>query len=178
MLGTLVAISAALAFGVGSVLQKVGAPPSEALGVRGVVIHILRSPTYLLGTSLDLVGFVLTAVAARQLALFAVEGILSTSVGITAVLAAWVLGERLLPQAKLAVSLMVAGLVLMSVSAAPETGHDAGATSGRARGERRWHARRGRGGGSLRAFTRDSASARRGGRGRLRRMGRGASPHA
>ena len=126
MLGTLVAISAAVAFGVGSVLQKVGAPPSEALGVRGVVTHILRSPTYLLGTSLDLVGFVLTAVAARQLALFAVEGILSTSVGITAVLAAWVLGEGLPSQAKLAVSLMVAGLVLVSVSAAPETGETLG----------------------------------------------------
>ena len=79
----------------------------------------------------------LTAVAARQLALFAVEGILSTSVGITAVLAAWLLGERLGAPAKLAVSLMVAGLVLLSVSAAPETGHDARAPPGRPRGERR-----------------------------------------
>ena len=54
--------------------------------------------------------------------LFAVEGILSTSVGITAVLAAWLLGERLGAPVKVAVSLMVAGLVLLSVTAAPETG--------------------------------------------------------
>jgi hypothetical protein len=122
MLGTLVATGAALAFGAGSVLQKIGAPPSDALGIRRVVVHILRSPSYLLGTGLDLVGFVLTAVAARQLALFAVEGILSTSVGITVVLAALVLGERLRLQAKFAVSVMVCGLVLLAVSAAPETG--------------------------------------------------------
>jgi drug/metabolite transporter (DMT)-like permease len=126
VLGTLVAFGAALAFGVGSVLQKVGAPPSEALGLRRVVAHMLRSPTYLLGTGLDLVGFVLTAVAARQLTQFAVEGILSTSVGITAVLAAWILGEQLRPRAKLAVALMVVGLVLLSFSAAPSTGTTVG----------------------------------------------------
>ncbi|HJY25428.1 MAG TPA: hypothetical protein VJ649_07120, partial [Actinomycetes bacterium] len=122
MFGTLVAIGAAMAFGVGSVLQKIGAPPPEALGIGRLITHILRSPAYLLGTGLDLLGFVLTAVAARQLALFVVEGILSTSVGITAVLAAWLLNERLGSPAKLAVSLMVAGLVLLSVAAGPETG--------------------------------------------------------
>jgi hypothetical protein len=126
MLGTLVALGAALSFGVGSVLQKIGAPPADALGVRRLIAHILTSRVYLIGTGLDLLGFVLTAVAARQLALFAVEGILSTSVGITAVLAAWVLGERLGPVAKLAVSLMVAGLVLLSFAAAPETGTSLG----------------------------------------------------
>ena len=61
-----------------------------------------------------------------MLPLFAVEGILSTSVGITAVLAAWLLGERLGAPGKVAVSLMVAGLVLLSVSAAPETGSTLG----------------------------------------------------
>jgi drug/metabolite transporter (DMT)-like permease len=118
----LVAISGALSFAVGSVLQKVGAPPQDALGLRRLVRHILTSRVYLLGTGLDLLGFVLTAVAARLMPLFAVEGILSTSVGITAVLAAWLLGERLGVAGKVAVSLMVAGLVLLSVTAAPETG--------------------------------------------------------
>ena len=122
MFGALVAIAGALSFAIGSVLQKVGAPPPDALGVRRLVRHILTSPIYLLGTGLDLVGFVLTAVAARMMPLFAVEGILSTSVGITAVLAAWLLGERLGAAGKVAVSLMVAGLVLLSVTAAPETG--------------------------------------------------------
>ena len=67
-------------------------------------------------------GFVLTAVAARQLALFAVEGILSTGVGFTAVLASLVLHEYLRVPAKLAVMAMVIGLALLAVSAAPETG--------------------------------------------------------
>jgi hypothetical protein len=126
MFGALVAITAAVSFAVGSVLQKVGAPPPEAIGLRRLVRHILTSPVYLLGTGLDLAGFVLTAVAARQLPLFAVEGILSTAVGITAVLAAWFLGERLPLPAKVVVALMVGGLVLLSVTAAPETGSSLG----------------------------------------------------
>ena len=122
MLGALVAISGAVSFAIGSVLQKVGAPPPDAIGLRRLVRHILTSPLYLLGAGLDLVGFLLTAVAARMMPLFAVEGILSTSVGITAVLAAWLLGERLRAPVKVAVSLMVAGLVLLSVTAETETG--------------------------------------------------------
>jgi hypothetical protein len=122
MLGAVIALCAAIAFGTGSVLQKVGAPPADAVGVRRLARHVVTSPTYLLGTSLDVFGFVLTAVAARQLALFAVEGILSTGVGFTAVLASLVLHEYLRVPAKLAVMAMVIGLALLAVSAAPETG--------------------------------------------------------
>jgi hypothetical protein len=122
MLGVIVAISAAVSFAVGSVLQKVGAPSIDLPGLRRLVRHLLTSPAYLLGTGLDLLGFVLTAVAARHLPLFAVEGILSTSVGITAVLAALLLGERLRSAAKLMVGLMVLSLVVLAVTAAPETG--------------------------------------------------------
>lgn len=117
MVGALVAIGAALAFGLGSVLQKIGAPPAESRGIRRLVIHLLTNRTYLAGTALDLLGFVLTAVAARHLPLFALEGILSTSVGVTAVLALWLLGERLTRGARRALSLMVVGLVLLSFSA-------------------------------------------------------------
>jgi hypothetical protein len=122
MLGAVIALCAAIAFGTGSVLQKVGAPPADAVGIRRLARHVVTSPTYLLGTSLDVFGFVLTAVAARQLALFAVEGILSTGVGFTAVLASLVLHEYLRVPAKLAVMAMVIGLALLAVSAAPETG--------------------------------------------------------
>src|SRR4051794_3690178 len=126
MLGAIIALCAALAFGTGSVLQKVGAPPADLIGFRRVVRHVATSPTYMVGTSLDVVGFVLTAVAARELALFAVEGILSTGVGFTAVLAAWLLKERLCAFAKVAVISMIVGLVLLSMSAAPETGSTLG----------------------------------------------------
>ncbi len=126
MVGALIAICAALAFGLGSVLQKVGAPPADAVGFRRVIRHVVTNRTYLLGTALDVFGFVLTAIAARQLALFAVEGILATGVGFTAVLAAWLLKEHLGNSAKLAVMSMMVGLVLLAVSAAPETGHTLG----------------------------------------------------
>jgi hypothetical protein len=122
MLGAVIALCAAIAFGTGSVLQKVGAPPADAIGMRRLARHVLTTPTYLLGTSLDVFGFVLTALAARQLALFAVEGILSTGVGFTAVLAALILHEHLRVAAKLAVMAMIIGLALLAVSAAPETG--------------------------------------------------------
>src|SRR5262245_52828828 len=126
MMGALIALCAAFAFGVGSVLQKVGAPPADATGFRRLLRHVFTKPTYLLGTSLDLFGFILTAIAARQLALFAVEGILSTGVGFTAVLAAWWLKERLSAPAKLAVTSMIVGLALLALSAGPETGDTLG----------------------------------------------------
>ena len=122
MLGAVIALCAAIAFGTGSVLQKVGAPPADAVGMRRLARHVVTSPTYLFGTSLDVFGFVLTALAARQLALFAVEGILSTGVGFTAVLAALILHEHLRVAAKLAVMAMIIGLALLAVSAAPDTG--------------------------------------------------------
>jgi hypothetical protein len=122
MLGAIVAISAAVSFAVGSVLQKVGAPSVDMPGMRRLVRHLLTCPAYLLGTGLDLLGFALTAVAARQLPLFAVEGILSTSVGITAILAGLLLGERLRSAAKLMVGLMVLSLVVLAFTAAPTTG--------------------------------------------------------
>jgi hypothetical protein len=126
MLGALIALCAAVAFGSGSVLQKVGAPPSDAVGIRRLARHVVTTPTYLLGTSLDVFGFVLTALAARQMALFAVEGILSTGVGFTAVLAALVLHEHLRLPAKGAVMAMIIGLALLAVSAEPETGSTLG----------------------------------------------------
>lgn len=126
MVGALIALLAAAAFGTGSVLQKVGAPPVDATGFKRLLRHVFTNPTYLLGTGLDLLGFVLTAVAARQLALFAVEGIVATGVGFTAVLAAWWLKEHLSGLAKLAVVTMIAGLVLLAASAAPETGDTLG----------------------------------------------------
>jgi len=126
MLGAVIALCAAIAFGTGSVLQKVGAPPSDAVGFRRLARHVVTTPRYLIGTSLDVFGFVLTAIAARQLALFAVEGILSTGVGFTAVLAAWILHEHLRAPAKLAVLGMIIGLALLAVSAAPETGSTLG----------------------------------------------------
>lgn len=126
MFGALIALCAAIVFGTGSVLQKVGAPPSDAVGMRRLARHVVTTPTYLLGTSLDVFGFVLTAVAARQLALFAVEGILSTGVGFTAVLAALVLHEHLRLPAKGAVMAMIIGLALLAVSAEPETGSTLG----------------------------------------------------
>ena len=126
MFGALIALCAAIAFGSGSVLQKVGAPPSDAVGIRRLGRHVVTTPTYLLGTSLDVFGFVLTAIAARRLALFAVEGILSTGVGFTAVLAAFILHEHLRLPAKGAVLAMIVGLALLAVSAEPETGSTLG----------------------------------------------------
>ena len=41
MLGALIALCAAIAFGTGSVLQKVGAPPADAVGMRRLAQHVV-----------------------------------------------------------------------------------------------------------------------------------------
>ena len=45
MLGAVIALCAAIAFGTGSVLQKVGAPPADAVGIRRLGRHVVTTPT-------------------------------------------------------------------------------------------------------------------------------------
>jgi drug/metabolite transporter (DMT)-like permease len=115
------ALGAAVAFGIAALLQQVGArrsPLRRQIGLR-LLGELLRQPAFLLGTGLDVVGFVLTFLALRQLPLFAVEATVSGAIAVTAV-GGVLLGERLGRTAWAAVGAVVAGLVLVGAGALPE----------------------------------------------------------
>lgn len=109
-----------LGYGVGSVLQSVGAKrAAAATGVSGVAVIVTQLP-YLLGLAADGVAFLGNVVAARELPLFLVQSIMAASVGVTAVIAA-IRGARLLGRDWAALGVLGVGLVLLAFSATPDS---------------------------------------------------------
>lgn len=112
------AFVACLGYGVGSVLQSVGARrTAAATGLTGLG-RILGQLPYLLGLALDGVAFLAQVVALQRLPLFLVQSVLVGSVGVTAVIAA-LRGERLDWRDWASLGGLGAGLVLLCVTADP-----------------------------------------------------------
>jgi drug/metabolite transporter (DMT)-like permease len=116
------ALAAALAFGVASVLQQVGArqPTVRKRVGLGLLTDLVRQPLFLAGIVLDGGGFALTFLALRRLPLFAVESAVASAVAVTAVVAGRWLGDRLTVAERWTVAGVVVGLCLVAGSALPE----------------------------------------------------------
>jgi drug/metabolite transporter (DMT)-like permease len=116
------ALAAALAFGIASVVQQVGArqPTIRRRVGLGLLADLVRQPLFLVGILLDVAGFALTFLALRRLPLFAVESTVASAVAVTAVVAARWLGDRLTVGERWAVATVVVGLCLVAGSALPE----------------------------------------------------------
>lgn len=124
-------LGAALCYGVAAIIQQVGAhrvaaPPSSdgsgpraarRLGVR-LIVDLLRQPLFLAGLGLDAIGFLLTFVGLRDLPVFVVQAMVSSTVAVTAVLGHRFLGDRLKPRDWSLVGGVVIGLTLVGASAA------------------------------------------------------------
>ena len=118
----LLAFAAALCYGAGSVLQAMaarGTTSVEGLDPR-LVARLVRSWRYLLGVGLDGLGFVLSLVAVRALPLFVVQAVVASFLAVTAVLGAVFLGMRLTRGDRIALGVVLAGLVLVAGSAAED----------------------------------------------------------
>src|SRR3954454_15050346 len=121
ILGLVAALAAAVAYGVASVLQAVGSRRlATAAPDARLLLRLLRSLPYLAGLGLDGFGFAATVVALRSLPLFVVESAIASSVGVTALAAVRWLGARLGRRERVALAGMLAGLVLLAVSAEAE----------------------------------------------------------
>ena len=117
--GLLTAFAAALCYGVGSVLQAVAARRAhrvEGLDVR-LLARLLGSWLYVVGLGLDVVGFGLSLVAVRSLPLFVVQAVLASFLAITAVLGAVFLRMPLSRRDRIALTVVILGLVLVAASA-------------------------------------------------------------
>ncbi|MCW2811092.1 MAG: hypothetical protein JWP61_1550 [Friedmanniella sp.] len=122
LLGLLGALGAAFCYGVASVLQAVAARRTTAaagLDPR-LVLRLLRSWPYLAGLALDGLAFVASIAALRTLPLFVVQSIVASFLAITAVLGALVLRMPLSRADKVGVGVVIAGLVLVGLSAAED----------------------------------------------------------
>ncbi len=119
-LALLAAAGIAVAYGLATVLQSVGARSTTASdGLDpGLLVRLLRSIPYLTGLALDGLGFLLTVVALQSLPLFVVEAFTAGALAVTAVAAATWLRVPLSRGEWLGVAAVVAGLLALAVSAA------------------------------------------------------------
>lgn len=108
------AIAGAVAYGVGSVLQAVAAR-------RATGTAVLRHPSYLLGVGCDMLAFVASVVAVRDLPLFAVQSVLAGSLGVTVVLARVVLGTPVRRRDGAAVIGIVGALVVVALASGKQS---------------------------------------------------------
>ncbi|MGR8009081.1 hypothetical protein [Streptomyces hypolithicus] len=124
LVGLVVAFGATLCFGLASVLQAHGAreAPREDRVTLRLLTRLARSPLFVLGAGLDVVGFVCSIVALRSLPLFVVQAVTNASLAVTAVGAVWLLGVRARPRDGVVVVTVVAGLGLLAVGSG-EQGH-------------------------------------------------------
>ncbi|MEI8051006.1 MAG: hypothetical protein WCI12_06195 [Actinomycetes bacterium] len=119
----LAAFSCALFFGLGSVLQSVGAKRvavSGTLNPRTLAKVAVQIP-YLMGLGIDTAGWLLSLVALATLPVFVVQALVAASVGFVVVFSALI--EHLRPNRRQVGVLIILGLGLigLAISGAPES---------------------------------------------------------
>ena len=121
-IGLLAALGAAICYGVGSVLQAVGARrTAAAAGIDPrLLVRLVGQATFVIGSLLDVAGFVLALVALRSLPLYVVQATIASNLAVSAVLAARVMHAKLAGQEWAAVAAATVGLTLLGLSAGEE----------------------------------------------------------
>lgn len=116
------AFAAAVAYGVATVMQAIGARRiARAAGPdAGLLLRLLRSTPYVIGLALDAVGFGLSLAALRTLPLFTVQAIVASSLAVTALLTVGMLHARLSRPEWVALALVTAGLTMLGLSASEQ----------------------------------------------------------
>jgi hypothetical protein len=112
-------VLAALCSGAAAVLQARAVSRTGDAGLAGLVGGLVRQPGYLVALILVGLGFLASLVAVQELPLFLVQAGRAASLGVTAVLAAAVLGSRLRPRELAALAVLAVGLAGVAVAAAP-----------------------------------------------------------
>lgn len=124
------ALGAAICFGTATVLQAVAARAASTGegGDAALLLRALRQWRYLAGLGLDGLGFVFQIAALRSLPIYAVGAALASSLAVTAVVAARLLGVRLRGTEWAAVGVVCAGLAMLGLASGAE-GDRAGSTA-------------------------------------------------
>jgi drug/metabolite transporter (DMT)-like permease len=122
LLSLLGAVAAAVCFGVASVLQAVAArssPVGEGVDPR-LLVRLLGQLPFVIGTCLDVLGFLAELAALRSLPLFVVQAAVAANLAVTAVVAVRVLHVRLSGREWTAVAAVCLGLAMLGLSAGHE----------------------------------------------------------
>ncbi len=112
------AVCAAIAYGGATIVQAIAVRRLAVLPAGSSWSRRIRAGwLYGLGLVCDFLGFLMSALALHSLPLFLVESTVASSVAVTAVLAVVVLHQRLTVHEVIAVGVLVAGLIVLGVTA-------------------------------------------------------------
>ncbi|MEU6093909.1 hypothetical protein [Streptomyces sp. NPDC047079] len=118
------ALGAAVCFGTATVLQAVAARAAGrgGGGEAALLLRALRQWRYLAGLTLDGLGFLFQIAALRSIPIYAVGAALASSLAVTAVVGARLLGVRLTGSEWAAVGVVCTGLALLGLASGTEGG--------------------------------------------------------
>jgi hypothetical protein len=121
MTSLVVVIVASIIYGASMVLQSIGVHRTEGRSKPfGRLPPATRDPAFLLGLLFDVVAWVMSRIALHQLAVFVVQSILAGSLAVTVVGAEVFLHAPVQRRDHVAVAVVLAGLVLVGLSAGPQ----------------------------------------------------------
>lgn len=105
--------------GISTVQQKIGADRERNIHAFDLTFlwRLLKNAQYSLGTSLEIIAYVLSLVALRVLPLFLVQSIIAASIIVTAMGERLFLHKKLSKQTYSALGIVLVGLILLAVSA-------------------------------------------------------------
>jgi hypothetical protein len=118
-LGLLLALCASVCMGTATVLQALGARAAAAEAPGTALRAAWRWP-FIVGISLDALGFVAELLSLRSVPLFLVEAALASSLAVTAIVGAGVLHIQLRRAEWVAVGAVCCGLALLAIAAGRE----------------------------------------------------------
>ncbi len=123
LIGFLLALGCSVCYGTASVLQAAATRSVKAGSGSGVdtvlLLRAARQWRYLVGVSLDGLGFVLQVAALRLVPIYVVAAALAASIAVTGIVAAWVLSARLSSAEWTAVGVVCVSLVVLALAAGP-----------------------------------------------------------
>jgi drug/metabolite transporter (DMT)-like permease len=113
------AFAAAVAYGVATIMQAIGARRAgrSAGPDARLLLRLVRSTPYVIGLLLDVVGFALSLAALRTQPLFTVQAIVASSLAVTAILSVFILKAHLALFEWGALATVTAGLTLLGLAA-------------------------------------------------------------
>lgn len=118
----LAALACAVCNGTAAVLQKISADKEKdvsSLDAR-LLWRLVQDKPYAGGVALDILGWSLTVFAVQYLPLFLVEAIIAANIVVTALIERLFRHQKISPKAYLAITIILAGLVLLALAASPE----------------------------------------------------------
>ncbi len=118
-------IGCSICYGAATVLEQVAANRQKSIGSLHPLhlVRLTKQSHYLLGIVLDIAGWLLFLLAARNLPLFLALSFVTASLIVSAIFAHKYLGERESGRERSAIIGMMVGLIILGTVAQPSSGH-------------------------------------------------------